>query len=422
MWCTWLKQISTLFIRQGEKTLGEAEIGSGTPTMKRLVILGSTGSIGVTTLSVVERFPEKFQVVGIAGGSKVELLAEQARRFQPRVVAVGNPEAAKELRERLGGFQGEVVHGPAGLEQCATLPEADLVISALVGALGLVPTLRAVERGKAVGLANKEVLVAAGALVTKRAQECGATVWPLDSEHNAIFQALHGHRREDVRRLVLTASGGPFLRTPKAQLEHVTPREALQHPTWKMGAKITIDSATLMNKGLEVIEAHWLFGFAPEQIDVVIHPQSIVHSLVEYIDGSFLAQLGVPDMSIPIAYVLGYPERLPLQHLPRLDLAKARTLEFVSPDVDRFPCLALAYEALARGGTAPAVLNAANEEAVAAFLEGKLKFSDIPRLLRAVMESHVPTEVDTLDVVLQADRWARSEAQQRIAAGVSAAR
>lgn len=383
--------------------------------MKRLAILGSTGSIGVTTLRLVEQFPDKFQVVALAGGTRIAHLAEQARKFRPTIVAVGSRESVPEFRQQCRGFSGEVVFGSEGLERCATMPEADLVVAALVGAIGVVPTLRAVQCGKSVALANKEVLVAAGALVTREARARGATLWPLDSEHNAIFQALHGHRQEDVRRLLLTASGGPFLHTPKEALAHVTPQQALQHPTWKMGAKITVDSATLMNKGLEVIEAHWLFGLGAEKIDVVIHPQSIVHSLVEYVDGSFLAQLGVPDMTIPIAYVLAYPERLDLSHLPRLDLATAGRLEFIAPDLDRFPCLRLAYDALARGGTSAAVLNAANEEAVAAFLEGRLRFVDIPRVLEDVLATHEPQPVEQLEVVFAADRGARQKAKQCIA-------
>ncbi|GIW43022.1 MAG: 1-deoxy-D-xylulose 5-phosphate reductoisomerase [Candidatus Binatia bacterium] len=380
--------------------------------MKALTILGSTGSIGVTTLDVVARFPDRLRVVALAAGTRVAQLAEQARRFQPRVVAVGAESAVDEFRQEFPDFKGDVVYGPEGLAYCATLPDVDLVVSALVGAIGLVPTLRAVESGKAVALANKEVLVAAGSLVTECARRSGATLWPLDSEHNAIFQVLQGHRREDVRRLILTASGGPFLRTPKTKLADVGPAEALKHPTWKMGAKITVDSATLMNKGLEVIEAHWLFGLDPSKIEVVIHPQSIVHSLVEYVDGSVLAQLGVPDMSIPIAYVLGHPERLPLNYLPRLDLAGAGKLEFESPDVERFPCLTLAYQALALGGTAPAVLNAANEEAVAAFLAGRAKFLDIPRVIQSVLHNHDPQVIDCLETVLRADQWARAKAHE----------
>ncbi len=384
--------------------------------MKHLSILGSTGSIGVTTLELVSRFPERFQVVALAAGTRITQLVSQARKYRPRLIAVGSKDAAEDFRRQYPEYRGEVLYGPEGLNRCATVAEADLVISALVGAVGVIPTLHALELGKAVALANKEVLVAAGALVTATAIKTGAKLWPLDSEHNAIFQSLQGHRRQDVRRLILTASGGPFLRTPPEQLADVRPQQALQHPTWKMGAKITVDSATLMNKGLEVIEAHWLFGLEPTRIEVVIHPQSIVHSLVEYVDGSLLAQLGIPEMSIPIAYVLGYPERLDLGYLPRLELAHTGRLEFEKPDLERFPCLRLAYEALARGGTAPAVLNAANETAVAAFLDGRLRFTDIPRVIRSVLDAHEPSEVESLSTVLNADRWARESASLAIAA------
>jgi len=298
---------------------------------------------------------------------------------------------------------------------------AELVVSALVGALGLLPTLQAIEAGKHVALANKEVLVVAGALVTAAARDAGVNLFPLDSEHNAIFQALRGHRRADVRRIILTASGGPFLHRPGHELESVTRDDALRHPTWKMGDKITIDSATLMNKGLEVIEAHWLFDLPPEQIDVVIHPQSIVHSMVEYIDGSVLAQMGIPDMAIPISYILAYPERLPMNHLPSLDLPRAATLQFAQPDLSKFVCLGLAYRALRAGGTVPAVLNAANEVVVAAFLAGQIGFLDIGRMLTAVLDAHPPPMAQDLEALLAADRWARAAAR-RLVAGEFAAR
>jgi len=290
--------------------------------MKRVSVLGSTGSIGVTTLSVIERFPDRFQVVGLAAGRNVERLREQIEQFRPQVVSVAAPQDAQGLREAMPWFRGEIAWGREGLLQVAAAP-AELVVSALVGAVGLLPTLAALERGCDVALANKEVLVMAGELVTRTAREHGARLFPTDSEHNAIFQALQGHRREAVRRIILTASGGPFRERTVRELHHVTREEALRHPTWRMGSKITIDSATLMNKGLEVIEARWLFDLAPEQIDVVIHPQSIVHSMVEFCDGSVLAQLGIPDMAIPVAYVLGYPERLDMGHLPSLDLPRA---------------------------------------------------------------------------------------------------
>ncbi|HVO22025.1 MAG TPA: 1-deoxy-D-xylulose-5-phosphate reductoisomerase [Candidatus Margulisiibacteriota bacterium] len=382
--------------------------------MKQLAILGSTGSIGVTTLDIVARFPERFAVVALAAGKNVERLAEQVRRFQPAVVAVGDEVSVALLRRLVPEFHGELVFGPQGIERVATASRAELVVSALVGALGLVPTLRAIEAGKDVALANKEVLVVAGEVVTRAAAAAGVNLFPLDSEHNAIFQALRGHRSDEVRRVILTASGGPFLRRPLSELRHVTRDEALQHPTWKMGNKITIDSATLMNKGLEVIEARWLFGLSPEQIAVVIHPQSIVHSMVEYIDGSVLAQMGIPDMAIPISYVLAYPHRLRLDHLPSLNLAQAGSLQFAEPDLSKFRCLSLAYRALHAGGTVPAVLNAANEVVVAAFLDGAVQFLDIPAILSAVLDAHVPSGAQDLDTLLAADAWARTAARKHV--------
>lgn len=384
---------------------------------RRLSILGATGSIGVTTLDLVARFPERFEVTALAAGRNVVRLAEQVRRFRPTLVAVADEAGAAALRRALGGFVPEIVPGAEGLERVATVPDADLVVCGLVGALGLGPTLSAIEAGKDVALANKEVLVVAGELVRAAARRSGATIFPLDSEHNAIFQVMHGHRVEEVKRILLTASGGPFLGWTREQLHAVTVDQALRHPTWKMGNKITIDSSTLMNKGLEVIEAHWLFGLPPERIDVVIHPQSIVHSMVEYVDGSVLAQLGIPDMSIPISYILAYPERLPLDHLPSLDLITAGKLEFVAPDLERFPCLGLAYRALAGAGTAPAVLNAANEVVVESFLDGKVSYLEIAAVIRAVLDRHEVRRAPSLDELLVADRWARSEARLLIERG-----
>jgi 1-deoxy-D-xylulose-5-phosphate reductoisomerase len=384
--------------------------------MKRLAILGSTGSIGVTTLDVVSRFPDRFEIVALAAGKNVERLAEQVSRFRPALVAVGDDRAAAALRQLVPQYAGEIVTGREGLERVATAPQAQLVVSALVGALGLLPTLRAIEAGKHVALANKEVLVVAGELVTRAARTAGVDLFPLDSEHNAIFQALRGHSRDEVRRIILTASGGPFLHRPLSELGSVTRGDALRHPTWKMGDKITIDSATLMNKGLEVIEAHWLFGLPADRIDVVIHPQSIVHSMVEYVDGSVLAQMGIPDMAIPISYILAYPERLPMDHLPSLDLPAAATLQFAEPDVTKFPCLALAYRALRAGGTVPAVLNAANEVVVQAFLAGELVFLDIPQILTRVLDAHPPSAARDLETLLAADRWARAEASTYLSA------
>jgi len=391
-------------------------------SVKRLAVLGSTGSIGVTTLDLAARFPDRFRVVALAAGRNIERLAEQVRRFRPRVVATADADGAAALHARIPEFRGEIFHGVDGLTQVAKVPEAELLVSALVGALGLIPTLAAIESGKDVALANKEVLVVAGELVQRAARAAGVRIFPTDSEHNAIFQAMHGHRREDVRRILLTASGGPFLRTPREQLRTVTRAEALRHPTWKMGNKITIDSSTLMNKGLEVIEAHWLFDLPAERIDVVIHPQSIVHSMVEFIDGSVIAQLGIADMSIPISYILAYPERLPLDHLPRLDLAATAALEFVAPDLEQFPCLGLAYRALRAKGTAPAALNGANEVAVDAFLNGVIGYLDIARIIGSVLDRHDVTARPTLEQLLEADRWARAEARTLVDVETSGSR
>jgi 1-deoxy-D-xylulose-5-phosphate reductoisomerase len=380
---------------------------------KNLAVLGATGSIGVTTLGLVERFPDRFRAVALAGGRNIELLARQVERFAPRLVATADDAGAAQLRSLLPDFAGEIVPGAEGLNRVATSEGADLLISALVGALGLEPTLRAIEAGIDVALANKEVLVVAGELVCAAAKRRGVRIFPLDSEHNAIFQAMHGYDRGEVRRIILTASGGPFLHTPRAELEKVTLEQALRHPTWKMGSKITIDSSTLMNKGLEVIEARWFFNLPAEQIDVVVHPQSIVHSLVEYIDGSVLAQLGIPDMAVPISYILGYPHRMPLlEHLPALDLVRAGRLEFHAPDLERFPCLTLAYAALRAGGSVPAVLNGANEVAVQAFLDREIQYLDIPRILDAVIGCHRRQEAPNLAELAECDAWARTAARR----------
>lgn len=381
-------------------------------TVRRLAVLGSTGSIGTTTLDLVGRFPERFAVSALAAGRNVERLAEQVRRFAPQCVAVADAAAARALRAALPNFRGEIATGAAGLEAVATAAGTDLVVSGLVGALGLAPTLAALRAGTDVALANKESLVVAGEIMKRAARASGAVLLPLDSEHNAIFQALRGHRREDVRRVLLTASGGPFRDTPAAALAAVTREQALCHPTWKMGNKITIDSATLMNKGLEVIEARWLFDLLPREIGVVVHPQSIVHSMVEYIDGSVIAQMGIPDMAVPISYILAYPERLPLDHLPALDLPAVGRLDFYPPDTAKFPCLGLAYRALEAGGTVPAVLNAANEIVVAAFLDGRLGFCDIAAILADVLDAHAPAAAESLEDVLAADHWARAAARR----------
>ncbi len=381
--------------------------------MKQLAILGSTGSIGVSTLDIVAAHPDKFRIVSMTAGRNLPLLLQQIRQFSPRLVAVLSPADAESLKGLLGAEAPEIVSGIAGLTACACHPDVDMVLSAIVGAAGLVPTMAAIESGKDIALANKETLVSAGSLVMEAVARKGVHLFPVDSEHSAIFQSLEGHRHRDVRRLILTASGGPFRNRALADLRRVTPAEALAHPNWSMGRKISIDSATMMNKGLEVIEARWLFDLPAEQIAVHIHPQSIVHSMVEYKDGAVIAQLGIPDMKTPIAYALSYPERLPLD-LPPLDLCRLGMLSFEAPDHERFACLNLAYEALRRGGTAPAVLNAANEVAVEAFLDGQIAFLDIPELIRVTLENHQATPLEHIDQVLRADRWARTEARRII--------
>lgn len=384
--------------------------------MKSIAVLGSTGSVGVTTLDVVSRFPDRFDVVAMAAGRNVTLLAEQIRRFRPKLVSVATPELAGELEARLGAAREGVaiVHGSEGVVAVATCPDTSLVVSALVGALGLRPTLAAIAAGKDIAFANKEVLVIAGELVIRAARESGSRVLPVDSEHNAIFQCLEGRDRATLKRIILTASGGPFRLLEAARFSTITVADALRHPTWNMGSKITIDSATLMNKGLEVIEAYWLFDVAPEQIDVVIHPQSVIHSMVELIDGSLIAELAIPDMAIPVAYALAFPERLPLEHLKPLSLIECGGLSFEKPDPDRFPCLRLAYSALRAGGTMPAVMNAANEEMVAAFLDRRAAFVDIARNIEAIMDRHVNGEVRNLEDLLAADQWARAAARELV--------
>jgi 1-deoxy-D-xylulose-5-phosphate reductoisomerase len=386
----------------------------GKVPLKKIAILGSTGSIGRSALQVVEQFPDRLQVVALAAGRNIDLLAEQIHRFRPRLAAVLDPQLAKDLTSRLQpGIEVEVVAGSTGYQQVASCAEAEMILSSMVGAAGLIPTLSAIRAGKDVALANKETLVMAGALVMGEVRRSQVELLPVDSEHNAIFQALEGHRREDLKRILLTASGGPFLNMPKEQLESVTPTQALAHPNWSMGPKITIDSATLMNKGLEVIEAKWLFEVPVEKIDVHVHPQSIVHSMVEYIDGSVIAQMGIPDMRIPIAYALAYPERLELD-LPRLDFFTVQTLTFQEPDLNRFPCLKLAFAACKAGGTMPAVLNAANEVAVQAFLDNRIPFSGIPRLVNLAMEEHALDPAAELEAILEADAWARRRTEEEI--------
>ena len=381
--------------------------------MKSIVILGSTGSIGTNTLDIVERFPDEFRVVGLTAGNNDEMLAEQIRRFRPQAVAMSTDAAAVRLRERCSGLPIEIVSGQEGLVRVASLPDAELVMSAIVGGAGLVPTLAAIRSKKHIALANKEPMVMAGQLMQEEARHAGVRIFPVDSEHSAIFQSLEGHRIKDVRRLILTASGGALWNLPKEALSDVTPERALQHPNWKMGAKITIDSATLMNKGLEVVEARWLFDIPESRIDVLIHRESIIHSLVEYEDRSMISQLGLPDMRTPISYAMRYPDRLPLD-LPSLDLTEIGTLTFCKPDHDRFPCLRLGYESLRIGGTMPAAMNAANEIAVDAFLNGGIRFTDISDIIQSTMQAHIPQPVLSVEAALEADRWAREKADSLV--------
>ena len=382
--------------------------------MKRLSVLGSTGSIGEQTLAVAEAFPERYRVTALAAGRNVARVAEQVRRFHPEIVAVAEPAGAEALRALLGSAEVEIAVGAAGLEAVA-VHEADLVVAGLVGAVGLRPTLAAVRAGRDIALANKEVLVMAGALVLREVRAHGVALLPVDSEHSAIFQALGGEPHENVKRLILTASGGPFRTWSADRIARASVDEALKHPNWNMGPKITIDSATLMNKGLEVIEARWLFDMPPERVDVVVHPQSIIHSLVEFADSSVLAQLGLPDMRVPIAVALAWPQRLPLD-LPRLDLAAIGQLDFEHPDRKRFPCLDLAYAALGADEAAPAVLNAANEVSVAAFLAGEIDFGRIAAANAATLDAHVAraggARLRDLEDAMQADAWARTRARE----------
>jgi 1-deoxy-D-xylulose-5-phosphate reductoisomerase len=384
--------------------------------VKQLAVLGSTGSIGASTLDVVRRFRDRLAVRALAAGSNLELLERQVREFEPDLVAVRDRAHAEELARRLGPAP-RVVHGPDGLTAVALHDEVRMVVSALVGAVGLAPTCAALAAGRDVALANKEALVVAGPWMMRCAEESGARILPVDSEHNALHQCLRGEASAEVRRLWLTASGGPFRGWTRDALRSATPQQALRHPTWKMGAKITVDSATLMNKGLELIEARWLFGLPAERLRVVVHPQSVVHSLVEFHDGSFKAQLGVTDMRHPIQYALSWPERWE-SAAPAFDPIAAGALEFEAPDEERFGCLALAYRALRAGGAAPAVLNAANEVAVDAFLRGRTGFLDIPTLIAEVMARHAGEGAASLDELLEADRGARQTAARLLEIGV----
>ncbi|MBD2845251.1 1-deoxy-D-xylulose-5-phosphate reductoisomerase [Paenibacillus sp. IB182496] len=376
--------------------------------MKKIAVLGSTGSIGTQTLDVIEHAPEHYAVTALAAGGNVGLLVEQAMRHRPRLVCLGTREAAQEAARLLPGHI-RVVHGEEGLIEAAAATEADLVVTALVGSIGLRSTLAAIDAGKTIGLANKETLVTAGHLVMARAKARNCTILPIDSEHSAIFQCLAGAPAHEVNKLVLTASGGSFRDRSREQLRDVTVKEALQHPNWAMGAKITIDSATMVNKGLEVIEAHWLFDMPYDRIEVLIHPQSIIHSMVEFVDYSCVAQLGNPDMRVPIGYALAYPGRRPTPTSP-LRLAELGTLDFREMDYERYRCLALAFACGRQGGTATTVFNAANEVAVARFLAGELAFLDIERVLETVLERHVPVATPDLATIEEADAWARNAA------------
>ncbi len=381
--------------------------------MKKIAILGSTGSIGVQALDVVERNPGRFEVVGLAARRNRARLAEQARRFRPRLVALAEPEGVEALRREVPPGT-RVLAGDEGAVAVASMREADFVLAAISGGAGLRSTAAAIEAGKPVGLANKESLVLAGELLVRRAALARVPILPVDSEHSAIFQSLAGHNHREVRRLILTASGGPLRTLPASELAAVTPERALRHPNWSMGDKITIDSATLMNKGLEVIEARWLFAIEPRRIEILVHPESVVHSMVEYIDGQIVAQLGISDMRGPISYALAHPERVPLE-LPRLDLARLGKLTFEHPDAERFPAWRLAYRALELGGTAPAVLSGADEAAVAAFLAGRCRLPDIPAVCEAVLATHTADELRSVEQAMAASEWGRREAERRVA-------
>jgi 1-deoxy-D-xylulose-5-phosphate reductoisomerase len=383
--------------------------------MRRIAILGSTGSIGRSALSVVESYPDRFQIVALAAGSNIDAAYEQALRWKPRILSVASESNADALRKHLksqGFSEIEVVHGAAGTVRVSTHPDVDFVVSAIVGVAGLEATYEAVKAGKTLGLANKECLVAAGELITAEARKQGKPLLPIDSEHNAVHQCMRGGRIEEVQRIWLTASGGPFFKTPPSEFASITVQQALNHPTWKMGKRITIDSATLMNKGFEVIEACRLFHVPPSQVEVIVHPQSTIHSMVEFVDGSILAQFSVTDMRLPILYALTYPDRIPSDlRFPVMDL---RQLDFYPPDVRKFRCLGLAYEAAEAGGAKPVALNAADEVAVAAFLEGRIRFDEIPRIIEDVLSVTKTGKMESIQQVLATDLESRHAAQERV--------
>jgi len=379
--------------------------------MKHLTILGSTGSIGVSTLEIVAAYPDRFRVVAMTAGRNLELFSRQVKEFSPRIAVVASPEDVPRFREMCSGLPVEILGGVEGLIAAATADETEMVVAAIVGAAGLVPTAAAIRAGKDIALANKETLVTAGHLFMDMITAYGVKLYPVDSEHSAVFQSMEGHRSEDITRIILTASGGPFLNTPSEQLAGVTVRDALNHPNWSMGRKITIDSATMMNKGLEVLEARWLFDVPVDKIDVNIHPQSIIHSMVEYVDGCVIAQLGTPDMKAPIAYALSYPERVATGVKP-LDLTALSGLTFFKPDKEKFRCLGLAYRAITDGESMPAVMNAANEIAVEAFLEGRIGFMQIAEVIERTMDAHQAHNLKSIEEVLLADRWGRDRARE----------
>ena len=375
--------------------------------MKKISLLGSTGSIGANVLDVIERNPEKFQIFGMSAGNNVDLFAKQIRKFKPRVVALFDTKKIPTLKEQIADLDIEILSGEEGSIAVATLPEADMVVSGVIGSAGLLPAIHALKSGKNLALANKETLVIAGELVLREAKKTNSQIIPIDSEHSAIFQVLNGEKKERIKKIILTASGGPFRTFSLDQMETVTVKDALKHPNWDMGAKITIDSSTMMNKGLEYIEAKWLFG-VNTPVEIIVHAQSIIHSMIELVDTSIIAQLGIPDMRVPIAYALTYPDRFECD-LPSLDLTTMGNLTFEAPDFERFPCLRLAIDAMEIGKTMPAVLNAANEIAVQAFLEELIPYKDIAELIRMVMQNHNPSPLKELQDVLIADRWAREE-------------
>ncbi|MZH13660.1 MAG: 1-deoxy-D-xylulose-5-phosphate reductoisomerase [Nitrospinae bacterium] len=380
--------------------------------MKKISLLGSTGSIGVSTLDVVERNPESFQILALSAGSNVDLFAEQIRKFKPQIAALFDSKKVSLLKEKISDLDVEVLSGEKGMVSVATHPEVDVVVSGVVGSAGLLPAIHALKAGKNLALANKETLVIAGELVLKEAEKTNSQIIPIDSEHSAIFQALNGEKQERIKKIILTASGGPFRAYSLDQMENIKVKDALNHPNWDMGSKITIDSSTMMNKGLEYIEAKWLFGIETP-VEIIVHAQSIIHSMIEFVDTSIMAQLGIPDMRVPIAYALSYPDRFECD-LPSLDLATMGNLTFEAPDFERFPCLQLAIDAMDIGKTMPAVLNAANEIAVQAFLDELIPYKDIAELIRMVMQNHSPSPLNELQDVLDADQWAREETTKLI--------